>query len=156
MPQEYDYIVRLEAEDQYVIDGLTYEQVAEKVSVALNTIKSWAAQGDWRNKRTEYRESLRDIRSNITNLRRSLFQKACESLDPQDIYAAVGLERLAVAKEKKQELRQAPVDKPAFFLESIEFVVSVLKEIDPQGLKVIATNFDTIVKRFKEQHEATA
>ena len=90
MPLEYDYIMRLEAEDLYVIDGLTYEQTADKVGVGLNTVKNWSAQGNWRNKRTDYRESLRDIRSNITNLRRNLFQKACESLDPQDIYAARG------------------------------------------------------------------
>ena len=61
-----------------------------------------------------------------------------------------------MTKEKKQEVHQAPVDKPALFLESVEFIVSVLNEIDPEGLKVMAKNFDTIIQRFKEQHEATA
>ena len=43
-------------------------------------------------------------------------------------------------------------DRPKLFLEDMEFVAEVLREVDPEGLKVIAKNFDTIISRFKEEH----
>lgn len=149
MPQEYDYDLRIDAEEHYVIDGLTYEQVAQKIGVALNTVKNWAAEGEWRKKREEHRAALRDIRSTVTSLRTSLLAKAKGSLDPQDIYAAVRLESVVQRQEKKTE-EILKIDKPALFLENIEFIVSVLKEVDPEGLKILATNFDAIVERFKK------
>ena len=40
-------------------------------------------------------------------------------------------------------------DKPKAFLESLQFIAESLKEIDPEGLKVLAGNFDAITARFK-------
>jgi len=44
------------------------------------------------------------------------------------------------------------VDRPALFLESLKFIAGILKETDPEGLKILAQNFDEIVDKFKVQH----
>jgi transcriptional regulator with XRE-family HTH domain len=44
------------------------------------------------------------------------------------------------------------IDRPAIFLETLEWIALKLKETDPEGLKVLAQNFDTLVIQFKAEH----
>jgi hypothetical protein len=46
----------------------------------------------------------------------------------------------------------ADVDRPALFLEYIEWIAIKLKEMDPEGLKVLARNFDMLLIQFKTEH----
>lgn len=46
----------------------------------------------------------------------------------------------------------AEVDKPAMFLEVIEWVTVQLKETDPEGLRVLARNFEQLTARYKAEH----
>jgi hypothetical protein len=50
----------------------------------------------------------------------------------------------------------AAVDEPALFLKNMEFIAKTLNDIDPEGLKIFATNFDVITARFKEQYAQEA
>lgn len=155
MGQEYDFETREQAEELYVVDGLTFEQVAQRTGVSATQLKNWSAAEKWREKRQEYRASLKDIKSNMAKMRSALARKAVQSLDPQDIYAFVRLEKIA-GKGDRTALDGAQIDKPAFFLESLEFIAGILKEKDPEGLKVLARNFDDLVGAFKARYaEAT-
>ena len=62
------------------------------------------------------------------------------------------METLAAKRETKGEAAAISVDRPALFMEDLEFIVGTLKETDPEGLKILARNFDGIVDRFKERH----
>ena len=46
----------------------------------------------------------------------------------------------------------ADIDRPAIFLETLEWIALKLKETDPEGLKVLARNFDTLVIQFKSEN----
>jgi len=147
--KEYSFEIRERAEELYVIDGLTFDEVAAGTGIAAITLKKWAAAEDWRGKREEYRLSFKDIKSNIVKLRKKLFEKAVDSLDPQDVFAAVRLEGVELKRDKKEE--KAPdIDRPKIFLEDMEFVAKTLQEIDPEGLKIFARNFEAITGKFKD------
>ena len=48
----------------------------------------------------------------------------------------------------------ADIDKPALFLGFLEWQALKLKETDPEGLKILARNFDSLVIQFKTEHAA--
>jgi len=87
-----------------------------------------------------------------------------EEIDAADVDIAklgrmiADLSRAAISQKKWQgevvHMKDLPnnVDRPALFLESLKFIVGVLKENDPEGLKTIDRNFDAIVNRFKGQY----
>lgn len=158
MPNEISWEIRENAEDLYIIDGKTFDQVAEITGVSVSQLKRWSSSSDptWPDRRREYRNTLKDIRRSTLKLREKLAQQALNTLDPQTIYALDRLEARAAKQEQPQSDGSDHVDRPKLFLESLEFIANVLKETDPEGLKVLGGNFDTLVKRFKEQHETTA
>ena len=75
-----------------------------------------------------------------------------DKTDPQNIHEVINLEKLATVLEKKSDDKEVQdIDRPKIFLEDLQFVAETLKEIDPEGLKVLSRTFDVIVKRFKAQ-----
>jgi hypothetical protein len=100
---EYSWEVRERAEELYVVDGCTYDQVAEATGVSVSQLKRWGAEGDWSGRRRQYRQDLAEIRRNMVTLRRELIRKALTSLDPQDIYAIGSLETVAARAAKQEE-----------------------------------------------------
>ena len=145
----YDQEIRERARALYVIDGLTYAQVAEELDVALVTLKRWGSDEGWKNRRRNYTTKVHDIESGYIELLETLLQKAKDSKDPQDVYALARMAKIAEIK-KKDESETPDIDRPKFFLEDVQFVAGVLKEVDPEGLKVFARNFDLIIQRGKE------
>jgi hypothetical protein len=148
-----DFEQRERAKDLYVIEGMTLEQVAVETQIPVRTVEEWSRSDGWVEERREYRRSLSDIKRNTVTLRKRLISKALESLDPQDIYAASRLEALSARGEKKQESGEVAIDRPKLFLEDMGFIATTLKEIDPEGLKVFARNFESIVERFKSREQ---
>jgi len=158
--KSYSPEIRQDAEDLYVEDGITYEEVAGRTGISEHTIKHWGGEDDWPGLRREYLQAHREINRNLRKLRQSMMKKAVDSdrPDPQDIYAIIRLEQLAHVRERKAESHQGgtDIDRPRLFLEDMEFVAEILKEIDPEGLKTLAKNFEIIVHRFKEKYEKAA
>ncbi len=77
------------------------------------------------------------------------------SIDNQAVYAYSNLlKKIVDIRPKGGE--QVDVDRPKLFLEDLDFIAKTLKEIDPEGLKVLGRNIDVIVARFKESHEKAA
>ncbi|MBW2075878.1 MAG: hypothetical protein JRI58_14250 [Deltaproteobacteria bacterium] len=153
MAREHDLEIRFQAEEMFVEQRLTHEDIAERLDIGLSTVKRWSTDGNWKALREEYFERRRMLKTNLAKLRENMMERAADNLDPQDVYAVIRLEKLARERESKGQENTAPdVDLPKIFLENMEFVAEVLKDVDPQGLKVLARNFDVIVQRFKEQH----
>lgn len=157
MGEEISWDIRERAEELYITEGCTFEQAASATGVSISQLKRWAKDGDWREKREEFRRAFSEIKSNSIKLRKQMVHKALGSLDPQDVYAVIRLENLMRAdSRRKEEGAGGGIDRPHLFLEYMEFVAETLREIDPQGLKVFARNFDAIIQRFKEQHAGKA
>lgn len=155
MAGEIPWEIREQAEDLYIIDGFTYDEVANKTGIAVQTLKKWGSEEGWSDRKREYRESLKSIRTNMTRLRQRLAAEAATSLDPQTIYALVRLQNVAAREGKKTEAAET-ADRPRLFLEDLEYIAGVLKDRDPEGLKVLARNFDFLIAEFKGHHEAQA
>jgi len=157
MGQEHDLQIRYEAEELYVDQRLTYEQIAERMpDVSLSTLKRWGKDGQWRTMREERLEARRTLSHNLFELRQAMMEKAVGSKEAQDIYAVIRLEKLAQERSRKNDDKAPEIDRPKLFLEDLEFVAEVLKEVDPDGLKAFAKNFDVIIQRFKERDAQAA
>lgn len=157
MATEISWEIREQAEELYIVDGKTFEEVSEITGVSITQLKRWGA-GDqnenissWTERKREYRTAFVNIRRDTVLLRKKMTQRALKSLDPQDLYAVVKLETMAARQGKKDD-QIVEIDRPALFLNDMEFVANTLKEIDPEGLKIFARNFDVIISKFKEQN----
>lgn len=153
--KEIPWELREQAEELYILDGKTHEEITEITGIAIQTLKGWSADEGWSNKRREYRQQLSDIKRNTVKLRSKLLMQALNSLDPQQVFAAARIEMIASRQDKKEDI-DAKIDRPKIFLEDMEFVAEILKEIDPEGLKILARNFDIIIEKFKERHAQKA
>jgi len=144
---------RERAEDLYIIDGLTLEEVAKAADINIRTLQNWSVEGNWPKRRKERLQRKRLLKDKLEILREKSIDKAIETGDPQAILAAYKIEELADRKSRKEMESVVPdIDRPRLFLEDMEFVAETLKEIDPEGLRILAKNFDVIVGRFKEQY----
>lgn len=100
--REYSWEIRERAEELYIVDGLTYEQVAQATGVSVTQVQRWSAADGWAERRREYRQALTDIRRGAVELRRRLIGQALQSLNPQDVYAVARMEAVfAKAKAEK-------------------------------------------------------
>lgn len=129
MAKEIDLDIREWAEELYIIDGLTFEETAEKTGVSISQLKRWAAadpmcdEPSWSDRRREYRNAMSNIRRDTVLLRKRMIQKALKSLDPQDVYAISSLEATA-ARAAKADM-QVP-------------------EVNPETIKAIKTPQEAI------------
>lgn len=132
MGRSIDFETRDQAHDLF-LQGATLEQVAAETGVSLTQLKAWSAAEGWTEHRDEYRQSLREIKLNTIRLRRGLIEKALATLDPQIVYAAATIERVAISAEKAVPARQgdaldtAPVP-PAREIKTPAEAVAALQE----------------------------
>lgn len=131
MAESYDFETRQNAEDLYIIEGLTYEQVSERTGVSVTTLKDWGGdeKGKWRKKREEYRIAISDIKSKQVALKKALLDKAINTLDPQTIYAFSSLESATRQKKEAKVEVQQPGDAPVLRkIETPEDAVPAIRE----------------------------
>ncbi len=115
MAKEISWEIREQAEELYIVDGKTFDEVAEITGVSVAQLKRWGAgkAGDqrseggdqegqeagvpsWSDRKKEYRTAFANIRRDTVLLRKRLISKALKSLDPQDVYAISSLESTVV------------------------------------------------------------
>jgi len=93
-----DQETRLRAEELFVIDGMTLEDISQELEISDRTLANWSAEGGWKAKRREYRDAAGEIRRYSTLTRLKLIKDAMTSLDPQKIYAFAALEKVATTE----------------------------------------------------------
>ena len=149
----YDAGVREAARELYVIEGLTFDEVSARVGIHTATLKRWSTEeGNWRKRRGDLQTDLDDIEQLTVRLRKRLLDQALSSLDPQMVYAAVRLEGASKRGQVSAD-EPDPMDRPRCFLEDLQFVAETIKELDPEGFKIFARNYDVIVARGKEKFQ---
>ena len=134
MGQEIPLEIRWQAEELYIVNGLTYEQVADATGASVSTIKRWAeADPDrevlsWPERRDEYRREMASINRNSVILRGRMIAKAMQSLDPQDVYAVAALEKITAkaveaAGSPAPQLDPVDISDPADAVDALDEVI---------------------------------
>lgn len=142
-----------------------------KFTVTRQTLSSWSKEYDWegRSARAEAEAERFDESADISDnalLAALLKQKKnyedyfatlpSGRIDNQAVYAYSNLLKKIVDIRPKGDGAPVDIDRPKLFLEDLEFIAQVLKELDPEGLKVFGRNIDVIVARFKDEHAKAA
>lgn len=89
MPESYGWDTIEAAEELYILDGLTFEQVAERTGVSMSQLKRWSADStpSWPDRRREYRAAQVSIRHGVVLAKAKLIASVIDSEDPQKAYA---------------------------------------------------------------------
>jgi len=152
-------------------DGMTLEQISAETGVSVPTLSTWKNETkDPTTKVDEWDRARQQKQSNIQRLK-DLFERELEhveeqepgSISPASMDALTKLgslvrnwESMLRAEASAQNVAAPEIDRPALFLENMEWLAGQLKETDPEGLKVLARNFDELIIRFKAEHAKTS
>lgn len=137
MPDTYGWDTIEAAEELYILDGLTFDQVAERTGVSVSQLKRWSADSvpTWPERRKEYRAAQVSVRRGVMLAKAKLIASVIESEDPQKAYAfgslvASGKQIDAEAKERMQvaPATTAPVDAAAGHVEQALDMVGALRQ----------------------------
>jgi hypothetical protein len=106
MGKEISWEIREEAEQLYIIDGKTFDEVSELTGVSAGQLQRWAAGNEeegitsWKERKREYRTAFSNIKRDTLLLRKRMIGKALNSLNPQDVFAISSLESMAAKLDK--------------------------------------------------------
>ena len=121
MVEAISFELREKAEELYVINGLTLEQVAQETGISIQSLKRWSSKEDWFKRRREYQADKQGLRSSLTELRNKMLERAMSSLDPQDVYPVIALEKLLGGAGRKAGEPDIP-DQPMTKEELLAFI----------------------------------
>ena len=134
---------RERAEMLCVVEGMTPEQAAAAVGVSVERAGEWSRVGELPERRREHCGALREIRRNMTLLRKRLLEKALDGLDPRFVNAFTRMEALAVRSRSAgpvpeltvEEMHRvaAPGEAGSLFQEALERKLALLLR-RPEGL----------------------
>jgi len=98
MGQEIPWEERERAQELYCVDGFTFDQVAAATQISASTLKRWASDYGWPEKRREIREALSSIKADTIRLRARLIRNCLEAgaPDAMDVFAAAKMEEVAI------------------------------------------------------------
>ena len=140
----------------YTADGKSLTEIEATLGVSRQTLSTWKA--DTRQPDQELDDwdlARRQKRSNVARLR-ALFDReltALEESTPGTLAGGSldGITKLGtlVQRWEAAEFAGAGIDRPALFLENLQWLAGWLREHDSEGLKVLAINFDALTLAFK-------
>jgi hypothetical protein len=165
----YSPEVRERAENLYVMEGMSFSRVARFTGVTARQIINWSHEGNWREKRLEYRCAYGEIKRNLVLLRSRLVASALETMDPKTICAVARLESAARDRKENVEFPAGPAgdeegEKP---VNTAREAVSAIQEalqskmnaifarperLTPGAIKEIKTSLDLIDRLKKQYH----
>ncbi len=105
MAEPISWEIREQAEELYIVDGRTFDDIAGITGVSVSQLKRWGAADpekevpSWTERRREYRQSQSTIRQNTVKLRAKLLKTALDSGDPQSVYAFAAIERIEASRK---------------------------------------------------------
>lgn len=154
MAHEFD--TRQQAEELYILEGMTLDQVASRVDIPARTVEEWSRVDGWVDKRKEYRRALGEIKRNTVLYRLNLLKEAMTTLHPQHAFAVSAMEKLAAerrAEGEEQRVKSAEQKGEADMREisTPQEAVSALQEAIQRRLNTLLTEPGTVtLKSIKE------
>jgi hypothetical protein len=149
-PEAYSWEVRESAEELYIIDGRTYDQVAEATGVSISQLKRWGLDSvpSWTERRREYRQAQTSVRRGVMLAKAKLIESVINTEDAQKAYAFSALvsSGKAINDEARERNQQAAVkpepaagvvvtDLPAALSEAIQRKIGLMLSA-PGGVTV--------------------
>lgn len=135
MVKEISWELREQAEELYIFEGQTHEEIAGITGVAIQTLKGWSADGEWSKNRREYRQQMSGLRRDTIRLRCGLLRQALNSLKPQDVYAFTNLEQMATRAAKEELPIMQAVDPKV--IKTPEDAIDALQDLIERKLNIM-------------------
>ena len=109
-PESYSWEVREAAEELYILEGRTYEQVAEQTGVSISQLKRWGTESEpsWSDRRREYRQAQTSIRRGVMLAKAKLIASVIDSEDPMKAFAFNSLVKSGQVIEAEARAVAAP------------------------------------------------
>jgi len=130
--------------------------------ISRQTLHEWKTRYDWEGRaaRAEAEEKhLAEATSDEALLvvllkQKKKYEEYFDSLelgkiDNQAVYGYNSILKTIVDIRPKGDA--AEIDRPKVFLENLEWIARALKDTDPEGLKVLARNFDHLTDKFRSE-----
>lgn len=110
-PESYSWEIREAAEELYIIDGQTYEQVAERTGVSISQLKRWGVESipTWTERRREYRQAQTSVRRGVMMAKAKLIESVIESEDPMKAFAFGAIVKSGAVIDKEARERSQGV-----------------------------------------------
>jgi len=147
-----DFEIRQQAEELYILEGMTLNQVAERTGVPESTVKRWSSEGGWFDMRKDYRRAQGEIKRNTVLYRLAILKKAMDSLHAQDAFAWASVEKTATDKILTDDRVQ---DLPQREIRTAQDAIDALKEAIERKLAIMLSQPGTLdLKAVKEMRDA--
>lgn len=148
---------------QMYIDGQSLTAIEAALDVSRQTLAAWKGQTKKPSEERDEWDKARARKASLGLRMEALLEREltyAEERQPGAIDSS-SLDNLSklgslVARFRSVEGLNTGIDRPALFLEAMEFIAGYLKDKDPEGLKIIAVNFDGLIAAFKEKHAQAA
>lgn len=158
------------AKDLYA-QGASLQEISEKLDVSINSLSRWKVEtkdpksdlDEWDLARQGHRDFIDQLRSLFKEQLEYLRELSPRERTPADYdslskAAAIvrkwdDIERAEAAKNQQETV--VDIDKPRIFMEHLQWLSAKLKEIDPEGLKILAKNYDALLYQFKSEYAQT-
>lgn len=144
---------------QMYIDGQSLTAIETALGVSRQTLSVWKGQTKKPDEEFDEWDKARARKASFGLRMEALMERELTFAEERQAGALEGgtLDNLSklgalVVRFREIEGQKGRIDKPALFMEAVEFIAGHLKENDPEGLKIIAKNFDGIISAFKENH----
>lgn len=141
---------------QMFTDGQSLTAIETALGVSRQTLANWKAQTKKPSEVSDEWDKARARKETIGLRMEALLERELTFAEERQPGAIDGgsLDNLAklgslVVKFKTVEGQGAGYDKAKVFLENIQWIVAWLRENDPEGLKVLAADFDAMTMQFK-------
>ena len=160
----YDVAMRM------YVEGSSLTEVEAVLGVSRQTLATWKADTQKPSEDLDEWDKAKKIKTDNIFRLRALWErelKALEESKPGSLnnVSMDALTKLGTLIQRWEQMEEAArqrqtagstYDKPAVFMETLEWLALQLKDTDPEGLKVLARNFDHLIIRFKAEHAQTA
>lgn len=157
MPESYGWETIEAAEELYIIDGLTFDQVAARTGVSVSQLKRWSADSDpdWPDRRREYREAQVAVRRGVMLAKARLIASVIETEDAQKAYAfgalvSSGKQIDAEARERAQAAPSRTEDAPALAAEMTDPIGALREAIKQRVAGLLQTPGGITLAAIKE------
>jgi hypothetical protein len=143
---------------QAFVDGESLTAIEAKYGVSRQTLSAWKAMTKKPNEELDEWDKARQRKATFGLRMEALLERELTFAEERKPGAIDGgsLDNLSklgslVVKFKAVEGQGAGYDKAKVFLENVQWMVTWLRENDPEGLKTLAADFDAMTMQFKAE-----
>jgi hypothetical protein len=142
---------------QMFIDGNSLSAIEEALGVSRQTLATWKGQTKKPSEEFDEWDKAKTRKANFGIRMEVLLERELTFAEERQPGAIDGgsLDNLSKLGSLVVKFRAteggATYDKAKVFLENIQWIVAWLKDNDPEGLKILATDFDAMTMQFKSE-----